>query len=116
VSWDEPGEWVTDPVKKLHYSQMGLGNDDDPATLILVVKYDAGAEVGVHYHGCDYCSIVVEGSIEVTRRVHGVGSMRFVKANTAYGPLKAGPEGCTVIDVFATGRADPSQTAQNVYL
>ena len=73
---------------------------------VSVVHYWPGSEVPPHFHNVDYCSVVVEGSIEVTRRVYEPGSMRFVRANTAYGPLKAGPEGCVVIDFFAGGNAD----------
>jgi anti-sigma factor ChrR (cupin superfamily) len=117
LTWDEPGEWKHDPVKKLSYSTVQLGVDDrGAATTMLVVKYEPGSVVGPHYHHCDYCSVVVEGSIEVTRRNHEVGSIRVVDAGTAYGPLVAGPEGCTVIEVFATGVADPSRSAMNTYL
>ena len=54
--------------------------------------------------------------IEVTRRNHEVGSIRVVNQGTVYGPLIAGPDGCTVIDVFATGVPDPSVTAMNTYV
>jgi hypothetical protein len=55
----------------------------------------------VHHHATDYISIVIDGEIEVTRKRHGVGDVRMVKAGTAYGPLKAGPQGCKVIEIFA---------------
>jgi hypothetical protein len=83
---------------------------------MLVVKYSPGSVVKPHYHHADYCSIVVEGSIEVTRHHEGVGTMRIVNAGTVYGPLVAGPEGCTVVEVFATGIADPSVTSANTYV
>jgi hypothetical protein len=41
--------------------------------------------------------------LEVTRKVHEVGSVRIVKAGTAYGPLRVGESGCTVVDIFAAG-------------
>ena len=117
LTWDEPGEWTVDAVKQLQHCALPLGVDErGAATTILVVKYEPGARVEPHYHHCDYASIVVEGSIEVTRRNHEVGSIRVVDAGTAYGPLLAGPEGCTVIEVFSTGVPDPSVTAQNTYL
>jgi hypothetical protein len=117
ASWDEPGEWNENPEQALKYARFALGVDErGAATTILVVKYAPGARIEPHYHGSDYCSIVVEGSMEVTRRTHEVGSMRFVNAGTTYGPLLAGPEGCTVIDIFATGVADPSRTAMNWYV
>ena len=36
---------------------------------------DPGSEVPVHHHPSDYCSLVVEGSVEVTRKLHEVGSV-----------------------------------------
>ena len=112
VTWDEPGEWISNREGTLQYARFTLGVDErGAATTMLVVKYAPGCRVETHYHGADYCSIVVEGSIEVTRHTHEVGSMRFVNAGTAYGPLVAGPEGCTVVDIFATGVAEPTRTA-----
>lgn len=117
VTWTEPGEWTYDPEKRLRHARLTLGVDDEgAATTILVVQYEPGSEVGVHSHGTDYCSIVVEGSIEVTRREHSVGSMRVVNADTAYGPLRAGPEGCTVIDVFASGRGDATKSMATTFI
>ena len=117
VTWEEPGDWTTVPENQLRYCKIELGVDDrGAATTMLVVKYEPGAHVAPHFHHADYCSIVVQGSIEVTRHHDDVGSLRIVNAGTVYGPLVAGPEGCTVIDVFATGVADPSVTAANTYL
>jgi quercetin dioxygenase-like cupin family protein len=117
LTWDEPGEWIVDPVKRLKHCAVPMGVDErGAATLMLIVKYEPGSEVGPHFHHSDYASIVVQGSIEVTRRNHEVGSIRVVNAGTVYGPLVAGPEGCTVVEVFATGVPDPSVTAMNTYV
>ena len=116
-TWAEPGEWITDSAQHLSYCWSELGVDDQGAsTTVMVVRYEPGSEVRPHYHDLDYCSIVVEGAIEVTRQHHGVGSMRLVKAGTAYGPLRAGPDGCTVIDVFATGQGDSTKKMGITYL
>lgn len=108
TTWDDPdGAWRdidTYNLSVLHHHLGGNGLDNEAT--VSVIRYWPGSEVPVHFHTVDYCSIVVEGSIEVTRRVYQPGSMRFVRANTAYGPLKAGPEGCTVIDFFAGGSPD----------
>jgi quercetin dioxygenase-like cupin family protein len=117
VTWDEPGEWTQVPDKKLSYAWVPIGEDEGGAAgRVMVVKYEPGAYVAPHYHHADYCSVVVEGSIEVTRRTHGVGSIRVVNAGTAYGPLIAGPEGCTVIEFFVTGVPDPSLSPMNTYV
>ena len=96
--------------EEAHFDQTFLGNvamidigdqDNPRRPLVALVRYDPGAQVPVHHHGTDYVSIVVAGSIEVTRKRHERGSVRVVKQGTAYGPLVAGPEGCDVIDIFA---------------
>jgi hypothetical protein len=105
-----------DPTDRLHppgYGDAGfqsvhaLGREaDDPA--VVIVKYPPGRVIPVHAHDTDYCSVVVEGSVEVTRRVERVGDIRVVRAGTAYGPLVVGPEGCTVIDIFASRAGIPA--------
>jgi quercetin dioxygenase-like cupin family protein len=101
-SWKDETDWIEVPDKKLRYKLLPFGEDGNESKA-LMVRYDPGSEVPVHFHDSDYCSLVVDGSIEITRKVHEVGSVRIVKAGTAYGPLKVGPQGCTVIDVFAAG-------------
>ena len=101
------GEWHELPDLKVSLRRYLLGGDGmHDNVMISVVHYGPGAVVPVHSHNVDYCSIVVAGSIEVTRRRYETGSMRIVRANTAYGPLDVGPDGCTVIDVFAGGGTD----------
>jgi len=112
VSWIEPGQWTRNG--DLQYVMERIGQDPEGGTGVLVVRYDPNCVVGVHYHNCDYCSVIVEGSIKIGHETHEVGSMRFVKAGTVYGPLIAGPEGCTAIDVFAVGN-DP-MSAVNTYI
>lgn len=112
ISWKMGGKWTQG--KNLRYLREYLGADPENGTLVLVVHYEPGCEVGVHHHECDYCSIIVEGTINISHVDYGVGHMRFVKAGTVYGPLIAGPEGCTVIDIFAVG-SDP-ESARNTYI
>jgi hypothetical protein len=81
---------------------MDIGDPGDSTRpLVSVVKYAPHAEVPVHYHDTDYVSIVLDGEIEVTRKLHRIGDIRMVKKGTAYGPLRAGAAGCTVFEVFA---------------
>jgi hypothetical protein len=68
--------------------------------LIALIDYAPGTVIPPHFHGTDYTSMVVSGQIEVTRRTHGPGDLRVVRAGTVYGPLVAGPEGCRVLEVF----------------
>ncbi len=98
--WDDPDlDWQGDD--RVLTALVDLGDDEDGARpLVAFVRYAPGITVKPHAHASDYCSIVVQGSVEVTRRVHETGSVRFVSAGTVYGPLVAGTEGTTLIDVF----------------
>ncbi len=102
TTWKDTDDWVEVPELRLRYKSLPFGIEGDETRAVLV-RYDPGSEVPVHHHPTDYCSLVVEGSVEVTRKLHEVGSVRIVKAGTAYGPLKIGESGCTVIDIFAAG-------------
>ena len=112
MDWHGPGDWTREG--SLQYVMERIGQIPDGGTGVLTVRYDPNCEIGVHYHGCDYCSIVVEGSITISEVTHKAGSMRFVKTETVYGPLIAGPEGCTMIDIFAIG--DDPTSAANTYV
>lgn len=99
---DDPG-WVTPAGGQGRFAAFPLGDgDDDP--MVVVVEYAPGVRIGVHSHGSDYWSLVTKGSVEVTRRVELPGSIRLVRAGTAYGPLVVGDEGATVVEVFADRR------------
>lgn len=108
--------WI-DPVDKIHppgYGDLGFQSviplgpgPDDPA--VVIVQYPPGRTIPVHSHDADYCTIVVAGEIDVTRRPETVGDIRIVRGGTAYGPLVVGPEGCTVIDVFSRRSAIPAR-------
>jgi anti-sigma factor ChrR (cupin superfamily) len=99
---DDPG-WVTPDGGQGRFAAFPLGDgDDDP--LVVVVEYAPGVRIGVHSHGSDYWSMVTKGSVEVTRRIELPGSIRLVRAGTAYGPLVVGDEGATVVEVFADRR------------
>ena len=79
-----------------------VGDEANPRRpLVGVIDYAPNTQIPVHSHDTDYVSIVVDGEIEITRRVHHRGSIRIVRGGTAYGPMKAGPTGCRVLEVFA---------------
>ena len=60
--------------------------------------------VEAHTHDCDYTEIILEGSQRVGATWHHAGDIRIGLANRGYGPLVAGPEGATVLFLFADGR------------
>jgi hypothetical protein len=93
-----------------------FGTVENPGR-VFIVKYGPNYLNPAHSHDTDYCSIVIEGSIAIARKTFGPGSIRFVKAETTYGPIVAGPEGATVIEFFpgppgGTSQA-PAETAGN---
>lgn len=76
---------------------------DETAPVVTYAHFPPGAVVEAHSHPCDYAEIIVAGTQQVTRRWHKAGDIRIVKAGTVYGPLVAGPEGCTVMVIFRNG-------------
>ncbi len=113
TSWDDPmpgtGEYdgkLTGPVSEspgpsrdVQSVWYDFGTTESPGR-VFIVKYGPTYVGRAHSHDTDYCSIVVEGSIEIARKVFGRGAIRFVKSETTYGPIIAGPEGATVIEFF----------------
>lgn len=71
------------------------------APMVVVIEYLPNAHVDAHHHDTDYLSIVIRGSMIVSNHPESVGSVRSVTAGATYGPLEVGPDGCTVVDVFA---------------
>lgn len=113
TSWDAPMPTVEEIAGKLvgiHPSMEGgstnsesvwydFGTEENPGR-VFIVKYGPNYFNPPHSHDTDYCSIVIEGSIEIARKTFERGSIRFVKAETMYGPIVAGPDGATVIEFF----------------
>jgi anti-sigma factor ChrR (cupin superfamily) len=91
-------DWIGGPGGRFVAFPLGAGGHDP---VVVIVEYAPGTVIGVHHHRSDYYSMVLFGSMEVTRRAENPGSIRHVRAETAYGPLVIGDEGCTVLEVFA---------------
>jgi len=70
---------------------------------VFKVFYPPGCTIEAHTHDCDYTEIILEGSQRVGATWHHAGDIRIGLANRGYGPLVAGPEGATVLFMFATG-------------
>jgi quercetin dioxygenase-like cupin family protein len=77
--------------------------DDESAPTVLRTVYPPGWTVSPHSHDPDYAEIVLEGSVQVTRRWYHEGDIRIVKGGTVYGPVIAGPDGATVLIIFRGG-------------
>ena len=101
LDWDDPSlSWHGDESRVL-YSLHDIGDpNDSERPVVMLLKYAPGHHVTAHWHDSDYCSIVAAGELTVTGRLHGAGAVRLVAAGTTYGPLKAGPLGARVVDIF----------------
>ena len=86
-------------------SMYRVGNPaDDASPTVFKVYYPPDCYVEAHTHDCDYTEIILEGTQRVGATWHKAGDIRVGLANRGYGPLVAGPEGVTVLFMFADGR------------
>jgi len=76
---------------------------------VFIVKFPPNYQVPPHKHGSDYFSVVLEGEVTVTGKRFTVGHVRFIRESAGYGPLTYGPQGCTVLEVFASVDGVPAQ-------
>lgn len=102
-SWEELDETTLPTGAKTRMYKVG-----DPtsamAPTVFKVFFPPNCTVEAHTHDCDYTEILLEGTQRVGAQWHKAGDIRVGLANRGYGPLVAGPEGCTVMFVFADGR------------
>jgi hypothetical protein len=103
TSWDELGFLEMPNGAKAYKFELGEAGDTECPT-VFRVDFPPNCEVAPHTHETDYCEIILEGTQQITRQWHKKGDIRVAKAGTAYGPLIAGPEGCSVLVIFLDGR------------
>jgi quercetin dioxygenase-like cupin family protein len=94
VDWLNPGEGVYFQLFKI-----GEGSDDDRAGM-LIVEIPAHFEIPAHHHAVWHHEIILAGEIKVGNEILQAGDMRIVPAGAVYGPLKAGSEGCRLVEIF----------------
>lgn len=85
----------------IQYARFSL-DDENAATApgVILSKFQPGEVVNPHTHGCNYFEYIIEGSQMVGKNNFEAGDVRWASAGTGYGPIKVGPEGCTVLIVF----------------
>jgi hypothetical protein len=96
-----------------------LGDESDAgAPQINYIKWPPHLQVDPHSHDRAYCEIILAGSQRVGKTWYHPGHARIVNAGTGYGPLQAGPDGCTflvisdgkvAIDWLPESRADSAE-------
>ncbi len=102
-SWDDLDELTLPSGIRTRMYRVGMPDEADSPT-VFRVYYPPNCKVEAHTHECDYTEILLEGSQRVGATWHQAGDVRIGLANRGYGPLVAGPEGATVLFLFADGR------------
>ncbi|TPG36465.1 hypothetical protein [Mycolicibacterium hodleri] len=76
--------------------------DDEPA--VFPMEVTANYTFPVHYHKTHYMSLILRGSLQVGTRWYHPGDIRLQEKGSVYGPEKAGPEGCYMLNIFGDRR------------
>jgi anti-sigma factor ChrR (cupin superfamily) len=98
-------EWRDGGGDGIRYARFPLDEANPHAPNVILTTFGPGAEVAPHTHGCNYFEYIIEGEQTVGKVTFAKGDVRLVKSGTGYGPIKVGPEGCTVLIVFQDGSA-----------
>ena len=100
TSWEGIGG-ITLPTEAIA-TMYKIGLPENPeAPTVFKMNFPPGCTIESHTHACDYSEIVLEGSQMIGRTWLYQGVVRIGLANSGYGPLEAGPEGATVLVIFA---------------
>jgi len=107
TSWENLGS-ITIEATGVVTSQYRIGraNSDDSPT-VFRAWFPPHCRIEAHTHRCDYSEIILSGSQKVSGRWLNEGNIRIGLANQVYGPLIAGPDGVTVLVIFADGNWAP---------
>jgi ChrR-like protein with cupin domain len=77
-----------------------LAFSPDPQYLSLYARYDPGMIVRRHGHYSPHVVFVLEGEVWFGDRKCGPGTHIELPLGAAFGPVRAGPEGCTMFEVM----------------
>ena len=103
TSWDEIGGITLPSTAVATMYKIGKPESEESPT-VFKMWFPPGCTIESHTHDCDYSEIILEGSQMVGRKWLHPGDIRVGLANRGYGPLVAGPEGASVLVIFANGR------------
>ena len=96
-------EWRDGSGDGIRYARFPLDESNPHAPNVILTTFGPGAEVPPHTHDSNYFEYIIEGEQSVGKVTFGKGDVRLVKRGTGYGPIKVGPQGCTVLIVFEDG-------------
>ncbi len=68
---------------------------------VAYTRYDPGFIIARHAHKSDALIFILEGEVMVGERNCPPGTLIVLEKNTFFGPLIAGPQGCTFLESYA---------------
>jgi hypothetical protein len=78
-----------------------LGEEGDKTRpLLLITRFPPNAVLPRHYHQDVFMDAVVAGSSNIAGEWHEAGTVRWFPAKAMYGPVVAGPDGCTLLEFY----------------
>lgn len=95
--------WMPGQDAGIAYARFRLDEDNPHTPTVIISKFEPGVRVAPHTHDTNYFEYIIEGEQTVGKTKFGKGDVRLASAGTGYGPIIVGPEGCTVLIVFADG-------------
>ena len=75
--------------------------DWSPERFIAYTRYDPGLILSRHCHKSDFTVFIIAGEVEVGGRSCPAGTLIMLDKDKYFGPLIAGPEGCTLLESYA---------------
>jgi anti-sigma factor ChrR (cupin superfamily) len=93
-------EWRPGSDQGVQYARFPLDEANPSAPMVILSRFEAGAQVPAHTHDANYFEYIIEGEQTVGKTTFRAGDVRVVRGGTGYGPIKVGPQGCTVLIVF----------------
>ena len=94
LSWDQRFDFKG---KISHRKFVSTGDDGSPE--VFVVHWEPGLVNPLHKHDQWELQYIVEGEMIVAGKKYGPGSFFHNPQNTLYGPLVAGPNGVTYLNI-----------------
>jgi hypothetical protein len=68
---------------------------------VAYTKYEPGVILARHAHKSDSLIFILEGEVTIGERLCTPGTLIVLEKDTFFGPLIAGPEGCTFLESYA---------------
>jgi len=107
TSLSDPDIWCKLELPGQEWVRFVLGNRDEDAAQVWIVKIPPNYVVPRHYHTVHRLEILMEGSYTMEGKLYKKGSIMSFKANEEYGPLHFGPEGGLTMEVFPETPGQP---------